>query len=111
MTGRITVVALATVTLAAAASAASGGRGESSRLSAAAAAVKRVPNEVGKNHQRAQNHLRSKGFVNLRERDCTGRGRLLLFDRNWKVVRQSPPAGAHVSTKRRITLCSVKHSD
>jgi beta-lactam-binding protein with PASTA domain len=105
------VAAVATVSLAIAASAASAGGGESSRLRASAAAVKRLPNEVGKNHQTAQNHLRSKGFHNLRERDCAGRGRLLLFDRNWKVVRQSPQAGARVSTKRRITLCSVKYSD
>ena len=111
MRGRLTIVTLVTVSLAAAASAASAGEDESSRLRAAAAAVKRVPNVVGKNHQTAQNHLQSKGFSNLRERDCSGRGRRLLFDRNWRVVRQSPHAGARVSTKRRITLCSVKYSD
>jgi len=101
---------VATVSLAIAAGA-SAFKVESSRLSVTAAAVKRVPDEVGKNHQRAQNHLQSKGFFNIRERDCSGRGRLLLFDRNWKVLRQSPQAGARVSTKRRITLCSVKYSD
>jgi hypothetical protein len=111
MRGRIMVAAAATVALATAASAASAGRGEPSRSPAAAAVVKRVPNEVGKNHQTAQNHLQSKGFRNLRERDCTGRGRALLFDRNWKVVRQSPQAGARINTKRRVTLCSVKYSD
>jgi hypothetical protein len=72
---------------------------------------KRVPNEVGKNHQAAQDHLQAQGFFNLRKRDCTGRRRLLLFDRNWKVVRQSPRAGSRVSTDRIITLCSVKYSD
>lgn len=111
MRGRIMVAALAAVALATVASAASAGEGESSRLMAAAAAVRRVPDEVGKNHQKAQNHLQSKGFHNLRERDCTGRGRALLFDRNWKVVRQSPRAGAWVNPKRRITLCSVKYTD
>jgi beta-lactam-binding protein with PASTA domain len=111
MGGRIMVAAVATVALASVASAASAGGSGSSRLTAAAATVRRVPNEVGKNHQAAQNHLQSKGFFNLRERDCTGRGRLLLFDRNWKVVRQTPPAGTRISTKRRITLCSVKYSD
>jgi beta-lactam-binding protein with PASTA domain len=75
------------------------------------ARLKRVPNEVGKNHQAAQDDLQAHGFFNLRERDCTGRGRLLLFDRNWKVVRQSPRAGSRVSTNRAITLCSVKYSD
>ena len=78
---------------------------------AAAAPTKRVPNVVGMNHQSAQNRLQAHGFHNLRERDCTGRGRLLLFDRNWRVVRQSPEAGRRVRTNRRITLCSVKYTD
>jgi hypothetical protein len=72
---------------------------------------KRVPNEVGRNHQAAQDDLQAHGFYNLRERDCTGRGRLLLWDRNWKVVRQSPRASARVSTSTVITLCSVKYTD
>jgi len=71
----------------------------------------RVPREIGKNHQAAQDDLQAHGFYNLRERDCTGRGRLLLFDRNWRVVRQSPRPGARVSVNRAITLCSVKYSD
>jgi beta-lactam-binding protein with PASTA domain len=108
---RIMVAAVATAALVTGGSAASAGGGEPTRVVAAAAAVKRVPNEVGKNHQTAQNHLQSRGFTNLRERDCTGRGRALLFDRNWKVVRQSPPAGTRLNTKRRVTLCSVKYSD
>jgi hypothetical protein len=78
---------------------------------ASAAATKRVPNVVGMNHQAAQNRLQASGFHNLRERDCTGRGRLLLFDRNWRVVRQSPAAGRRVRPNRAITLCSVKYSD
>jgi beta-lactam-binding protein with PASTA domain len=78
---------------------------------ASAAATKRVPNVVGMNHQAAQDRLQASGFHNLRERDCTGRGRLLLFDRNWRVVRQSPAAGRRVRTNRAITLCSVKYSD
>src|SRR3954453_10245692 len=76
-----------------------------------AARRKRVPNEVGRNHQRAQDDLQAHGFYNLRERDCTGRGRHLIFDRNWKVKRQSPRPGRRVSTNTRITLCSVKYSD
>jgi hypothetical protein len=78
---------------------------------AAAATTKRVPNVVGMNHQAAQNRLQARGFHNLRERDCSGRGRLLLFDRNWRVVRQSPAAGRRVRTNRTITLCSVKYAD
>jgi hypothetical protein len=76
-----------------------------------AAANKRVPNVVGMNHQAAQDRLQARGFFNLRERDCSGRGRRLLFDRNWRVVRQSPKAGRRLSTNRAITLCSVKYSD
>jgi hypothetical protein len=77
----------------------------------AMAASKKLPNVVGMNHQAAQDRLQSAGFYNLRERDCTGRGRQLLFDRNWKVQRMSPKAGKRVSTTRAITLCSVKYTD
>ena len=78
---------------------------------ATAATTKRVPNVVGMNHQAAQNRLQARGFHNLRERDCKGRGRLLLFDRHWRVLRQSPEAGRRVRTNRTITLCSVKYTD
>jgi hypothetical protein len=47
----------------------------------------------------------------LREKDCSGRDRMLLWDRNWKVVRQSPKAGTRVSKNAAITLCSVKYTD
>jgi beta-lactam-binding protein with PASTA domain len=77
----------------------------------ATSASKKLPDVVGMNHQSAQNRLQRAGFDNLRERDCTGRGRQLLFDRNWKVQRMSPQAGTRVSTTRAITLCSVKYSD
>jgi beta-lactam-binding protein with PASTA domain len=78
---------------------------------AVAASKVRVPNEVGRNHQAAQNDLQAHGFYNLREKDCSGRERLLVWDRNWKVIRQSPKAGSRVSTNRAITLCSVKYTD
>ncbi len=77
----------------------------------AMSASKRLPDVVGMNHQAAQNELQRDGFYNLRERDCTGRGRPLLFDRNWTVKSMTPKAGKRVSTKRAITLCSVKYSD
>jgi beta-lactam-binding protein with PASTA domain len=91
--------------------AACGVTGAASVPIAGAATVRRVPNVVGMNHQAAQDRLQARGFHNLRERDCSGRGRLLLFDRNWRVVRQSPAAGRRVRTSRTITLCSVKYSD
>jgi beta-lactam-binding protein with PASTA domain len=85
--------------------------GNSDEPTAVAAATKRLPNVVGMNHQLAQDYLQSRGFYYLRERDCTGRGRFLLFDRNWKVIRQSPKAGSRISTRRPVTLCSVKYTD
>jgi hypothetical protein len=78
---------------------------------ATSASKKRLPDVVGMNHQGAQDRLQRAGFYNLRERDCSGRGRQLLFDRNWKVQRMSPQAGRRVSTTRAITLCSVKYTD
>src|SRR4051812_33850575 len=46
----------------------------------------KVPNVVGQNHQTAQDYLQSKGFYLLAEEDATGKGRLLIWDRNWQVV-------------------------
>jgi beta-lactam-binding protein with PASTA domain len=50
----------------------------------------KVPNVVGLNHQTAQDTLQAKGFYLLGEEDSTGAKRLILWDRNWQVVRQSP---------------------
>ncbi|MEU8118154.1 PASTA domain-containing protein [Spirillospora sp. NPDC049024] len=63
---------------------------------------------VGRNHQTAQNELHAAGFFMLAEKDATGRGRMLLWDRNWVVVRQSPRAGAKVGPESTITLYSKK---
>ncbi|MCP2342764.1 PASTA domain-containing protein [Actinomadura rupiterrae] len=70
-----------------------------------------VPNVVGMNHQKAQDLLQSRGLRNLAERDATGRGRKLLIDRNWVVVRQIPPAGVRVSSSTTVTLYSKKYTD
>jgi hypothetical protein len=104
-------VVLAVVAACAATGAGAVQTGGTSGAAAAAAASKRLPDVVGMNHQAAQDRLQSLGFRKLRERDCTGRRRLLLLDRNWRVVRQSPEAGQRVRTNRTITLCSVKYSD
>lgn len=68
----------------------------------------RVPSVVGMNHQKAQNTMQAAGLYLLREEDATGQGRMLLWDRNWVVVRQSPRAGTVVSTEKTITLYSKK---
>ena len=55
--------------------------------------------------------MQAAGFYSLREVDCTGKGRLLIWDRNWIVQKQRPAAGRRVSTHARITLCSVKDDE
>jgi hypothetical protein len=71
----------------------------------------RVPNVVGENHQYAQDTLQAAGFYFLNERDCSGQGRVLLWDRNWVVQEQSPAPGTRASVDRTITLCSVKEGE
>ncbi|TDD88320.1 PASTA domain-containing protein [Actinomadura darangshiensis] len=68
----------------------------------------RVPAVVGHNHQKAQNEMQAHGLFMLAETDATGQGRMLLWDRNWVVVRQTPPAGTIVKPGTTITLYSKK---
>ncbi|RFU37727.1 PASTA domain-containing protein [Actinomadura logoneensis] len=70
-----------------------------------------MPSVIGMNHQKAQNLLQSRGLRNMVERDVTGRGRKLLIDRNWVVVRQSPSPGSRVSSSTTVTLYSKKYTD
>lgn len=74
------------------------------------AAIK-VPAVVGMNHQAAQNRMQAAGLYNLRERDATGQGRLMIWDRNWVVVRQSPAPGAAATEETKVTLFSVKDGE
>jgi hypothetical protein len=80
-----------------------GGQSSSGRIT--------VPNEVGKNHQAAQDDMQAHGLYNLSEEDATGRGRMLILDRNWHVVAQSPAPGTKVSEDATITLRSKKYTD
>jgi DNA-binding CsgD family transcriptional regulator len=64
----------------------------------------RVPNVIGKNHQLAQDTMQAAGLILLTERDATGRGRRLIFDRDWRTVRQSPAAGSCVSADTIVVL-------
>lgn len=70
-----------------------------------------VPSEIGKNHQAAQDDMQAHGLYNLSEEDATGQGRMLILDRNWKVVSQSPAAGTKVSEDATVTLRSKKYTD
>jgi len=55
--------------------------------------------------------MQAAGLYNLAEEDATGQGRLLLYDRNWTVVQQDPPAGTHVNDDTTITLRSKKDGE
>ncbi|MBD2896304.1 hypothetical protein amrb99_52520 [Actinomadura sp. RB99] len=71
----------------------------------------RVPDVVGHNHQKAQDEMQAHGLFMLAEEDATGQGRMLLWDRNWVVVRQKPAPGTVVSPNTTITLYSKKYTD
>ena len=70
-----------------------------------------VPDVVGKDHQLAQDTMQDAGLYALQEEDATGQDRLLLYDRNWTVVSQDPPAGTRVSEDATITLRSKKDDE
>ncbi|MEU5884636.1 PASTA domain-containing protein [Spirillospora sp. NPDC047279] len=67
-----------------------------------------MPRVVGKNHQAAQNLMQAAGLFTLAEEDATGQNRMLVWDRNWVVVRQSPKAGEVAGADTTITLYSKK---
>ncbi|MWA06968.1 PASTA domain-containing protein [Actinomadura sp. LD22] len=71
----------------------------------------RVPDVVGHNHQKAQDEMQAHGLFMLAEQDATGQGRMLLWDRNWVVIRQKPAPGTTVSPNTTITLYSKKYTD
>jgi len=52
--------------------------------------------------------MQAAGFYSLDETDATGQGRMLVWDRNWQVVSQSPAAGTCTSTDTTVTLSSKK---
>jgi hypothetical protein len=70
-----------------------------------------VPNVVGLDHQLAQDTMQAAGFWRLAEQDATGRGRLLLWDRNWTVVEQWPLPGARAFKDQTVVLSSVKDDE
>ncbi|MBM7786389.1 hypothetical protein [Tenggerimyces flavus] len=53
-----------------------------------------LPDLVGKGLQFAQDTAQAAGFVTLTSHDASGRERLQVSDRNWKVCFQSPPPGS-----------------
>lgn len=76
--------------------------------SSTSAALIKVPDVSGMNHQDAQNAMQKAGLYNLREVDGTGQGRALVIDRNWVQTGQDPAAGTEVPADAVITLTAVK---
>ncbi|TCO64505.1 PASTA domain-containing protein [Actinocrispum wychmicini] len=70
-----------------------------------------VPDVVGKNREDARRTLQASGFYNFTDEDATGRGRMIIVDRNWQVVSQEPPGGAALDPKQEVLLRSKKYTD
>lgn len=70
-----------------------------------------VPNVVCANLQDAQDALRHSGFFVLTSKDGTGRGRLVILDRDWVVTAQSVAAGSKPSVTTHIELTVVKYGE
>ncbi|MTE20245.1 hypothetical protein F0L17_14230 [Streptomyces sp. TRM43335] len=72
-----------------------------------APAAAELPNLVGKGLQAAQDQAQEAGFYQLTSHDATGRGRMQISDRGWKVCFQAPAPGEH-PTDTEIDLGVVK---
>jgi len=110
----VLLVAFALVVTACGASPGDPGRATTASVSVPAptsAALIKVPDVSGMNHQDAQNAMQKAGLYNLREVDGTGQGRALLVDRNWVQTGQDPAAGTEVPADAVITLTAVKYTD
>lgn len=71
-------------------------------------AARVLPDVVGMNLQKGQDTMQAAGFYILDDQDATGRNRLQVFDRNWVVTRQVPPAGKKVPLDTRVVLYAKK---
>lgn len=56
-----------------------------------------LPNLVGKGLQVAQDRAQAAGFRRMTSHDASGRERVQIFDRDWRVCFQSPAAGRHAA--------------
>jgi PASTA domain-containing protein len=65
---------------------------------AAAASQALMPDiACGTNLQDAQDRVQEAGVFYSRSEDATGQGRSQVLDRNWTVIRQSPPPGTPIA--------------
>jgi len=73
-----------------------------------------MPNEIGRNLQRAQDDLQALTgnpmFISTSE-DLTGRGRQQILDRNWQVCSSSPPPGAIFTSETNVVFGVVRDSE
>jgi len=67
-----------------------------------------VPDFTGKGLQTAQDDAQAAGFPNLSSHDASGRARLQILDRDWKVCFQTPPAGSTATSGSKIDFGVVK---
>jgi beta-lactam-binding protein with PASTA domain len=74
----------------------------------ATSAARAVPDFIGKGLQTARDDAQAAGFSNLTTHDASGRARLQILDRDWKVCFQTPVAGSTVSSGSRIDFGVVK---
>jgi hypothetical protein len=66
-----------------------------------------LPNLVGKGLQVAQDRAQATGFRRMTSHDASGRERVQLLDRDWKVCFQAPAAGSHPADTK-IDFAAVK---
>ncbi len=70
-----------------------------------------MPKVVGMVLQDAQDLLQAKGSYLMDQQDASGRGRMQILDRNWRVCRQNPAPGKKVPITTIVVLASVKLSE
>ena len=78
---------------------------------AQAASCVKVKSVVGKNYQTAQDIWRGQGLWVVPAKDGKGWGRTSWLDRNWKVIGQTPKAGACVKKNSNVKATIVKYTD
>jgi beta-lactam-binding protein with PASTA domain len=101
-------IAVLAVAAAACITACSGAGVSQSPTGEATQADRTVPDFVGKGLQTAQDDAQAAGFSNLASHDASGRARLQILDRDWKVCFQAPAAGSTASSGSRIDFGVVK---
>jgi beta-lactam-binding protein with PASTA domain len=69
---------------------------------------KAVPSFIGMGLQSAQDTAQKQGFYNLTSHDSSGRARMQILDRDWKVCSQNIKAGSLVATTTKLDFGAVK---